>query len=621
MNSAMAAHTRSLAFLVAVCFVSTACTGVVVQKSPDTSTEFTLTIPEDPSLTALETASSLQDPKEVERGIWSLLVNLNLGVYAPDGRQILAGSETGTEDFWLYDFEVAALKKMSLVRDRNMQDVQKKLHAVGFDVETQELAAFYRVLFDSLPEHYLSQLFKEMDVSFEADADLTRLQEWMLLIALLPPNGQSGDDVSAVPWSSTVMRSGLLSSGFSGVDPSAPHFQEACSNISGNGGDSGHNVRDELQKRITGSVENAVVGTLAEREGAVGLMARFNDMVGKATGVVGKLIDMAKMATLVSNFRVDLDVDPPMTHEVHDQQGEDAEDKRVRVVARVVYEGARVDGEIVCGSYAGVTFPPPGPMQNAGARFRIDEFLQEHGYIRRPSDQNKVRQITDANGEAMIWYEPKNERPNEAQESGRERRGSGDVEVEVDVVSAAGDFFNAFAFMEIFYDLFDVFVISHPIEVRWHEISWAIEVTWKSVSGSLQGDRSDFTWRGTFEVDENGEIHGSGKGTEQGQCTPQPGDDYVAGPFGARWDFQISGQQVGGVFELYFEASDLVMRGNECYNFPENSESLIRYFHVWLADFQGEKPLVVPAVSGQHQGPAPLGQDAIQILLEGPDTE
>lgn len=148
--------------------------------------------------------------------------------------------------------------------------------------------------------------------------------------------------------------------------------------------------------------------------------------------------------------------------------------------------------------------------------------------------------------------------------------------------------------------------------------NWSITVSWQNVTNVFQGDWADFTWQGTFQVDQNGLVQGSGDGTEIGECTPLPDDEYLPGSFGGTWDVSISGELKDGNFLLWLEPSNLNLEGVECYNFPENSEGLIRGFHLYLGEFQKEVPLVIPAKPGRHQGPAPAAQEPIEILLEAP---
>ncbi|HHH83516.1 MAG TPA: hypothetical protein ENL35_11095, partial [Chloroflexi bacterium] len=49
--------------------------------------------PAEVALSIGETIAALKDPAQAELGVWSLLVNLGIGVYTPDGRQIMPGSE------------------------------------------------------------------------------------------------------------------------------------------------------------------------------------------------------------------------------------------------------------------------------------------------------------------------------------------------------------------------------------------------------------------------------------------------------------------------------------------------------------------------------------------------
>ena len=240
---------------------------------------FEIAPPSSPEMDAQETARALSDPDLAVLGTWSLLSHLGIGVYTPDGEQILAGSEATSSDFWLYEFEVATLAKMARMSDRSLSSLREILGVLGFETNTEDLATFYRVMFATFPDHFLSQLFTEMGVEFTGDPELTRLQEWLLLVTLLPPNGSTDDRSSfPSPVASTSVLASQVSSDLFGlaVHHNRSNQNNECSSIKGGGKDPAYALADQLEGALVGGTSDAVIGTLAERETAAGLMAKFN---------------------------------------------------------------------------------------------------------------------------------------------------------------------------------------------------------------------------------------------------------------------------------------------------------------------------------------------------------
>ena len=78
-----------------------------------------------------EAAAALLDPNRVEEGVWFLLRGLGIGVYTGDGYQVLAGSETGPQDFWIYDFEVPLMVRMAQEPSRPFSEFLPLLTELG----------------------------------------------------------------------------------------------------------------------------------------------------------------------------------------------------------------------------------------------------------------------------------------------------------------------------------------------------------------------------------------------------------------------------------------------------------------------------------------------------------
>lgn len=148
-------------------------------------------------LNPADTAAALADPERVETGVWSLLANLGIGVYTGDGEQVLAGSETGSSDFWIYDFEVPILGHMALQEPRPFSATHDLLASLGYEGSPEELVQVFEYVYSQFPDAFLVKLFSEMGLTFESQANLTPLQEWLILLdTLVPPNGTRSEAAS-----------------------------------------------------------------------------------------------------------------------------------------------------------------------------------------------------------------------------------------------------------------------------------------------------------------------------------------------------------------------------------------------------------------------------------------
>jgi len=134
-------------------------------------------------------AAALADPDQVEKGVWFLLRGLGIGVYTGDGKQILAGSETKPEDFWIYDFEVPLLVRLAKESPRPFSEFQPQLHNLGLEASQEETLKLYKDIYEANSSAYLARLFAAMGLQFEGDPAITPLQEWLLLLdTFVPPN-------------------------------------------------------------------------------------------------------------------------------------------------------------------------------------------------------------------------------------------------------------------------------------------------------------------------------------------------------------------------------------------------------------------------------------------------
>ena len=151
-----------------------------------------LTVPTSLEASPEEAAAALMDPNRVEEGVWFMLRGLGIGVYTGDGRQVLAGSEAGPTDFWIYDFEVPLLVRLAMEPSKPFSEFQPQLRDLGLDSAPEETLRLYEEVYGANPSAYLVRLFAAMDLHFEGDPEITPLQEWLMLLdTFLPANGST----------------------------------------------------------------------------------------------------------------------------------------------------------------------------------------------------------------------------------------------------------------------------------------------------------------------------------------------------------------------------------------------------------------------------------------------
>ncbi len=470
-------------------------------------------------LNVKDTVAALSSPTSAERGVWSLLANLGIGVYTGHGVQVMPGSETGEKDFWLYAFEIQDLAKMAQQPAGHVSDLAKALNEWGFPIKPDQLVALYRDMFASRRAAFTARLFHAWHVPLGKNPRLTRLQAWLLLISLLPPNG-----------SHTLFGHNDNENGFYRFASRIFHYlipvaQAGTTSANqgkfhGNGAPSNYAMAAQYGAAAMDKVKDATFDELKKRGGSIEKLVDLNEKISKVAGFIGKIKDAATMVELYANIRIDMDVSPASVHMVHDTQYEEVGDKKVTITVTVNYDGPK-PGSINYGvlSRVKLDLPKPGPLKDAGVRFRFDDFLKKHGYSYDPNWTNRTRLLTNSQGKAVIQYETKKERPREAQKSKYIAHGQGAVVAEVDLAGAAHQFFNPFASLEILSDFLDLYTMSYPITVTWHILPGReLDLRHLYESGELVTGRAytcdGMHWKGSLKVKGSGDdytLESSGK--------------------------------------------------------------------------------------------------------------
>lgn len=160
----------------------------------------TLPLPE-PALTDPgDIATALQDPDPAQEllGAVSMLDQLGIGIYHPDGTPIRPGTERGPGDLWLYEPEVRVLAASGFsVLDEDMipfPDFAAAVAGLGVTLSADELAqayaTAYQASYEANPDEFVVQLIEDIGGEPSVEGPMTRLTEWLLVVdGFVAPNG------------------------------------------------------------------------------------------------------------------------------------------------------------------------------------------------------------------------------------------------------------------------------------------------------------------------------------------------------------------------------------------------------------------------------------------------
>jgi hypothetical protein len=150
-------------------------------------------------LSVAETAAALTIAGRVELGVWSLLDHLGIGVYRPDGKVVLPGSESQQSDFWLYDFEVPILERMTLGRPVAFSEFAAYLRRHNVKFSEGRIRAAYAKAYAAHAGAFLPQLFDRLGLKLRGDPPITPIEQFLLALdGTVPPN-RRGEAASADP--------------------------------------------------------------------------------------------------------------------------------------------------------------------------------------------------------------------------------------------------------------------------------------------------------------------------------------------------------------------------------------------------------------------------------------
>jgi len=319
-----------------------------------------------------ETAAALSDPATAEAGVWSALANLGIGVYTGSGEQVLGGSETSEDDFWLYDFEVPALVRMATSPPSPFAVTYSRVGEVGFAGSIDDLLALYRETYAAVPEAYLVQLFAASEIVFDGDLELTQFQEWLLMLdTFVPPNAGTGPEAAGT--------------GLSGADePVAVAAPLPAGGMLVEG-------RRAAYQGICGSIH---YGMVFAGWGYARVPSGLSLVAIEAYYATHGLM-------LTSGVKATIEAKAGTAHEGHSAEGEPVD---FVVTVSLEYFPQPVVDVPGCGVLLNMDVPFVGPLEAVEVEWQPDDVFEEHGRLTDPVS------TTGSDGEATVTYVPREER-------------------------------------------------------------------------------------------------------------------------------------------------------------------------------------------------------------------
>lgn len=473
--------------------------------------------PEEVKVSVAETAAALNDPARVADGVMSLLAHLGIGVYSSQIEQIMPGTETNPDDFWLYDFELEALEKMALASPQPFSDYHLFLTQFIPDLTIEELAQAYTEMYAADPDYFLSAFFKEMDVELTPESEITQLVQWLLFLdGFVPPNGgpsaQISPRVASLP--------GLV-----------PMYS-----VSPQG-----NI-DEICKAIKGIVGNPFWGF-------ADTMTSFTQLVLKGAsfgkGVAGAVVDPKNIihALMLQAFvETTLKVTSQQVHEVHSDGEFLKVPGKLEFTAKAEFLMDSNDFDR-CGILArfGFDIPKKGPVEGMQFAWDFAPVFGEHGSFSTVDSAPFHLNLSNSSGERTVTYQANTE---DADGDGDFKNKNGTITVTYRV--QMGDVFNLWAGVQ---EIFVPRTETTQINIGWHEVAWKVTITVDIENSSGQGSNIG-VYEGLFVVLDDGSLDGEGFATITGHDPGAGCIDFDAGgtrtitiDYTASFPFEISGKK------------------------------------------------------------------------------
>lgn len=318
-------------------------------SGPDDSGDFTAQLLDASGPAAI--AALVANNDTTEAGLWLLLESLGIGVYTPDGYQLLAGSERKEDDFWLYDFQIPMLVSLVQAPTSPFAHLMDELSEVGLEFSAEDLLSLYQSVYTIHAETFLVQFLLATGLDFSSmPQEITALQQWLLLLdTVVPPNRTELNDTAlmALNRDASCQISGPALSGWGFVYGAANHADVIAAEAAFTAINAPL-LRSSLDIRLTFTPEIAREGTCGPGE------------------------ESTLTVEVYSSF---IPIPVPVT----------------------------------CGYLTGIQLPGmTGFLEGAEVEWSLSPVLDEHGTVRLPDGSLYLglSSKTDAMGQASLVYEP-----------------------------------------------------------------------------------------------------------------------------------------------------------------------------------------------------------------------
>ena len=345
--------------------------------------------------------------QEVADRLRDALKRIHVGIYTPDGRQILAGAERSQNDFFLYDFQVKMVAKAFFLR--NGMPMANHTRMLGAAILELENPAEFEPPFNTV----LVQRYQEA---------LEKPDDPMNFIILLV-DGLARQQVEPYSLNEThryervfvdPIQSSLIMLDFFTRPPAPespvglnwlPSFvttayaqQGRCEGILGDKGQGywgrGLDAATEVGGQVPGGVGKVMGG------------------LGKVTGVGGAIGDLL----VLYGMAIKLTPKPYAIHLIHDQ------DYEAQILAQVTFDAQGVPDEVLkCGWLAGKQMPTNGAFKDVELNWEFFPALPPYlamgnkmwygagdprNILSGAAGGGYLRTTTNANGESIFFIQP-----------------------------------------------------------------------------------------------------------------------------------------------------------------------------------------------------------------------
>lgn len=413
----------------------------------------------------------LLDPHRAEEGALALLAGLGIGVYTPDGTRVQAGSETGEDDFWLYDFQIPMLAALADGPNQPFSALVELVRNAGVEVEPAALTETIRRTHVRHADAFLVETLAVAGPEVSEDAELTPLQAWLLALDILVRPNRTANDPRAVGAPVGEGTARLPGAAFARWMP-APR---------------------PLFASTPGRCTDTVTGPALSGWGFVHGAAGYGEVIAAE-----QAFRSVNGALFASQLRVELEGEPDTVHEGHEGPG-----NLLTLTVTVVSHFQPIPVPVTCGWLTAIPLPGiTGPIEGATVSWEVPSLLRQRGTLTLDGGHFGGQPgRTDQMGRARLEFTAQEEAAG----------GLGVVYSEIGLVTAVVDPRDAL----ISRGVDPMFAMLLPpvrpavevITLEWHETDgWRVEAEVITVGDmTTKGE-----WNGIFHLAEGDQIEGKG---------------------------------------------------------------------------------------------------------------